>query len=222
MSPDTTDAYDGGFQQPPGEQAYLRASDADRRAAIEIINRGHAEGRLTEPERQDRVARAQVAHSQPELNVLTRDLVVIQDSHRADEIEPRAGGALAPTAYGSNSIVAALSTKERGGSWVVPPRLSVSSILGTVKLDMREASFESLDVALEISCFLGDVKVWLPEGVEVVNDTRTIMGDVKLKKLSPARPGRPRITLTGMLLMGDVTVYGSEHISLADRIKGNF
>ena len=28
--------------------------------------------------------------------------------------------------------------------------------------------------------------------------------------------------LLGMVLMGDVTVYGSEHISLADRIKGNF
>ena len=25
-----------------------------------------------------------------------------------------------------------------------------------------------------------------------------------------------------LVLMGDVTVYGSEHISLADRIKGNF
>ena len=34
--------------------------------------------------------------------------------------------------------------------------------------------------------------------------------------------GDDDITLTGMLLMGDVTVYGSEHISLADRIKGNF
>lgn len=222
MSPEPTDAYDGGFQQPPGEQAYLRASDADRRAAIEIINRGHAEGRLTEPERQERVARAQVAHSQPELNVLTRDLVVIQDSHRADEIELRAGGALAPTSYGSNGVVAVLSTKQRDGYWVVPPSLSVSSVLGTVKLDMREASFESLDVALEIDCFMGDVKVWLPEGVQVVDETRNIMSDVKLKKLSPARPGRPRITLTGLLLMGDVTVYGSDHISLADRIKGNF
>ena len=116
MSPEPTDAYDGGFQQPPAEQAYLRAADADRRAAIEIINRGHAEGRLSEPERQERVARAQVAHSQPELNVLTRDLVVIQDSHRADEIELRAGGALAPTTYGSNSIVAALRDPESRGA----------------------------------------------------------------------------------------------------------
>jgi len=222
MSHNPADADDGGFQQPPSEQAYLSASDADRRAAIEIINRGHAEGRLTEPERQDRVTRAQVARTRPELNVLTSDLVVIQDAHHADEMELRASGSLTPTSYGSNDIVAVLSTKQRDGHWVVPPRLSVSSILGTVKLDMREASFESLDVTLEISCFMGELKVWLPEGVQVVDETRDIMSDVKLKKLSPARPGRPRLTLTGLLLMGDVTVYGSDHVSLADRIKGNF
>lgn len=222
MSHNPADADDGGFQQPPSEQAYLSASDADRRAAIEIINRGHAEGRLTEPERQDRVTRAQVARTRPELNVLTSDLVVIQDAHHADEMELRASGSLTPTSYGSNDIVAVLSTKQRDGHWVVPPRLSVSSILGTVKLDMREASFESLDVTLEISCFMGELKVWLPEGVQVVDETRDIMSDVKLKKLSPARPGRPRLTLIGLLLMGDVTVYGSDHVSLADRIKGNF
>lgn len=222
MSHNPADADDGGFQQPPSEQAYLSASDADRRAAIEIINRGHAEGRLTEPERQDRVTRAQVARTRPELNVLTSDLVVIQDAHHADEMELRASGSLTPTSYGSNGIIAVLSTKQRDGHWVVPPRLSISSVLGTVKLDMREASFESLDVTLEISCFMGELKVWLPEGVQVVDETRDIMSDVKLKKLSPARPGRPRLTLIGLLLMGDVTVYGSDHVSLADRIKGNF
>ena len=130
MSHNPADADDGGFQQPPSEQAYLSASDADRRAAIEIINRGHAEGRLTEPERQDRVTRAQVARTRPELNVLTSDLVVIQDAHHADEMELRASGSLTPTSYGSNDIVAVLSTKQRDGHWVVP-RSTVGKIFYT-------------------------------------------------------------------------------------------
>lgn len=214
--------YDAGFQQPPGEQPYLRASDADRQAAIRIINQGRAEGRLTEAEFQERIERAELARSQPELNVLTSDLVVIRDSHHADEIELRPSAALAPTHYGNNQILALLSTKERKGSWVVAPQLSVSPVLGTVKLDLREASFESLEVTIEVNGFMGDLKIWLPEGVEVIDDTQTIMSDVTMKKLSPARPGRPRLHLTGVIIMSDVTIYGSDHISLADRIRGSF
>lgn len=222
MGHDSTDTPAGGFQQPPNELPYLRASDADRGAAIAIIQRGYAEGRLTEAEHRDRVQRAQAARSQPELNVLTSDLMIVQDTHHADDLGLRPNGGLAPTLYGSNQILALLSTKQRDGTWVVPPRLSVNPLLGTVKLDMRAASFESQDVTLEISGFMGELKIWLPEGVEVIDDTRTIMSDVKLKKLSPARPGRPRLVLTGLLLMSDVTIYGSEHVSLTDRIKGNF
>lgn len=215
-------SFDGGFQQPPSEQHYLRASDADRQAALRIISQGRAEGRLTEAEYQERIELAQAARSQPELNVLTSDLVVIQDSHHADEIELRSSGSVAPTLYGNNQITALLSTKERKGSWVVAPRLSVSPVLGTVKLDLRAASFESLEVMIEVNGFMGDLKIWLPEGVEVIDDTHSIMSDVTMKKLSPARPGRPRLHLTGVLIMSDVTVYGSDHISLADRIKGSF
>lgn len=223
MSQDPELSHEADFQQPPNEQPYLRASDADREAAIATINRALAEGRLNPAEHAQRVSQAERARTQPELNVLTSDLVAIQDSHHADDVTLRLGGAaVTPTIYGSNSISAFLSTKERQGSWVVPTQLAANSVMGTIKLDLREASFESLDVTINISCIMGEVKVWVPEGTEVVDETKVVLSDVKLKKLSPARPGRPRIVFTGLLIMGDLIVYGSEHVSLADRIMGNF
>ena len=42
------------------------------------------------------------------------------------------------------------------------------------------------------------------------------------QKLSPPQPGSPKLTLTGTLVFGEVIVYGSKHITLSDRIQGNF
>ena len=56
----------------------------------------------------------------------------------------------------------------------------------------------------------------------IVDETRTFGSDIKLKKLSPPQPGSPKLTLTGTLVFGEVIVYGSKHITLSDRIQGNF
>lgn len=209
------------FQQPPSEQPYLGASSADRQATIDVLDRGLALGRLTAAEHAERVAKAQQARTRPELNVLTADLVIVQDSHHADEVAQRPGGiATVPATYNSGAIGAYLSTRQRQGTWVVPPCLTLNNVMGTIKLDLRNAVFESLDVNIEISCVMGDVKIWLPEGIQVVDETRCVLSDVKLKKLSRALPGHPRIVFTGVLIMGNLIVYGSDYVSLADRIKG--
>lgn len=209
------------FQQPPG-QPYLQASAADRDAAIDIIALGLKQGRLSQAEHDERLAQALTARTQPELNVLTSDLVVIQDSHHADELAVRGNSAVAPTSYSTNQVSAIMSTRDRRGSWLVPPYLSVSSIMGTVKIDLRQATFESLELTLGISCIMGEIKLWVPPGTEVIDETRMVMADIKMKKLSPPLAGSPRITLTGLVLMGEVVVYGSDHITLGDRVRGDF
>ena len=148
----------------------------------------------------------------------------IQDAHHADDLVlPQTNPqAVAPTHYLTNSVSAVLGTKQRDGAWIVPPSLTVNSTLGTVKLDMREAVFESLNVVIDLSCFMGDVKIWVPKGTVIVDETRTFGSDIKLKKLSPPQPGSPKLTLTGTLVFGEVIVYGSKHITLSDRIQGNF
>ncbi len=52
----------------------IRASDADREAAIERLARSFAQGRLTMDEFEERVAKACEARTVAELNSLIRDL----------------------------------------------------------------------------------------------------------------------------------------------------
>lgn len=148
----------------------------------------------------------------------------IQDAHHADDIvlpaNNRAG--VVPTRYSSNSVSAIFSTKQRSGAWVVPPNLDANATLGTIKLDLREATFESAETTIDVGCFMGEVKIWVPEGTQIVDETHAIAAEVKVKKLGPPSPVGPRITLTGTVVFAEVTVIGSRNITLVDRIKGNF
>jgi hypothetical protein len=54
--------------------AELRASDAERAAVVELLERSYGEGRLTMPEFEERAAAAHAARTRAELAVLTADL----------------------------------------------------------------------------------------------------------------------------------------------------
>jgi len=57
--------------------ASLRASDADRERAIELLKNGFAEGRLTQDEYNERVARAYASRTYGELGAITADLPAV-------------------------------------------------------------------------------------------------------------------------------------------------
>jgi hypothetical protein len=52
----------------------VRASDAERRATAELLQRHHAEGRLDTDELEERIARCYAAKTRGELDALTTDL----------------------------------------------------------------------------------------------------------------------------------------------------
>ncbi|GAA3828572.1 DUF1707 and DUF4190 domain-containing protein [Streptomyces chiangmaiensis] len=70
----------GGFPQPwPGQAVpsvppSLLASHADRERAVDVLRAGYAEGRLGQPEFDDRVTRAYAARTLGELALLVADL----------------------------------------------------------------------------------------------------------------------------------------------------
>ncbi len=218
-----TDDAAPSFQQPPTEPA-LRASDADRAATVKQLRSARREGRLTEAEQDERIELAQSALTKPELTILTADLVPVQDAHHADdELVPvnRPGNVVA-TVYSSNQVSSIMSTKERRGVWSVPGALSVTAVMGTVKLDMRQANFETAEVVITLSLIMGDLQLQLPAGVDVIDETSMIMAETNMKKMAPAQPGFPRIILRGHQFMAGVNIKSSTEPTLMDRIKGNF
>jgi hypothetical protein len=61
---------DGRFAEPPG----MRAADADRERALDVLKAGFAEGRLTKGEYDNRAARVYAARTYGELGSLVADL----------------------------------------------------------------------------------------------------------------------------------------------------
>jgi hypothetical protein len=63
-----------GYGTPPGGNAYLRASSADRDRAVDVLKAGFAEGRLTKEEYEARADQAFAARTVGDLARVTADL----------------------------------------------------------------------------------------------------------------------------------------------------
>ena len=173
----------------------VRASDAEREAAIGRLGDAAGEGRLTFEELADRIEAAAGAVTRQDLERLTEDLP--------------AGPAAAPSrevARPPTRTSAVFGDVRRTGAWTVAAEGEWRSVFGDVVLDLREARVPSPEVHIDAATIFGDVELLVPEGVEVEVRSRKFFGDVKQEAGEAAAPGAPRIVLTGGTVFGDVRV----------------
>jgi hypothetical protein len=171
-------------------------TDQDRERAAELLQRACGEGRLTLEEFSDRVAAAWAALDRAELEQAT-------------------GGITAPlvgTAASSRTMINIVGDERRVGRWRLPRKLRIYSLIGDWVLDLRHALVNADAVAdgvVEIThlSLIGDLRIVVPEGVEVELGGMVLIGDRKLDLAAvPLRPGTPRIKLRAFGLITDVTV----------------
>ncbi|WP_083973810.1 DUF1707 SHOCT-like domain-containing protein [Herbidospora daliensis] len=186
------------------EPAGMRASDSEREAVVERLRVASTEGRLTLAELTDRTEAAYLAQTQGELAQLTADLP---------------GGAPAP-AYAPAKppgkarqwFVAVMGDTKRKGKWRVDSEIGAVAVMGDVTIDLREAEVRSNEIDIVATCVMGDIKIIVPDGVDVQLSGVTIMGDKKVKVVE-APPGQhaPIIRIRGYVVMGDIKVLGDSH-----------
>src|SRR3954469_25765706 len=105
----------------------VRASDAERDAAIDRLRDAAAEGRLTLEELTDRIEAAFAAVMRSDLTALTSDLPV---SARVGVAPPSAG-------------VRGVADVRRSGPWTLPAESSFRTWFGHIKLDLRQAQISA-------------------------------------------------------------------------------
>ena len=187
----------------------LRCADQDRELVARVLNNAYAEGRLTFDEHADRIATAYDAKTFGDLDVLTADLLP-RDPHVAAQPAapaPQQAGAVAiPGAFtGANAI---LSTQKSGSISTVASDLSLNSWLGEVRLDLVGATFASRHTTVHVGVLMGEVKIRVPEGVEVnTSQITNVMAETKVNGVAP-HPDGIVLTLVGTVIMGEVTVLG--------------
>ena len=83
----------------------------------------------------------------------------------------------------------------------------VTSILGSVQIDLRNAIFHG-NAAIETTCILGGVDIYVPSNVKVVNNCMSILAGVDNKVMNPLNQNGELYTLfiNGSCILGGIEV----------------
>lgn len=167
----------------------VRASDADRDAAVNRLREAAAEGLLTLEELTDRIEAAANAVMRSDLVPLTSDLPAT------------AAGGVAMHSAGVRGV----GDVKRSGPWTLPAENSFRTWFGHIKLDLRQAQISAAETHIHARALFGNIFVLVPEGVTVEVQARTRLGRTNLQA-SSGIPGAPRIVLTGGTFSGNINV----------------
>jgi predicted membrane protein len=90
--------------------------------------------------------------------------------------------------------------------------------MGDVVLDLRGAEVPRGDVDIIATAVMGDVKVYVPDGVDVELSGIAVMGDKQLRvREAPSGQPSPRVVVRATAVMGDVKVVGDAYAEPARR-----
>jgi Domain of unknown function (DUF1707)/Cell wall-active antibiotics response 4TMS YvqF len=188
----------------------VRASDAERDQAVELLRDAAAEGRLTFEELADRIDEASRAATRGELETITADLPVVA--------APAPPGPPPVAAVKHQSV---FGDVKRSGSWTVPQHSKWGTVFGDVVLDLREAHVSAREVTIDAGSIFGDVDLLVPEGIVIEMRARTFIGDMRQETGTTGPPGAPRIIVEGGTVFGDVKVRARRlREKLAQRLLG--
>lgn len=199
----------------------LRASDADRDRAADILRDALEEGRLTAEEHCERLDVVYAAKTVAELEPAVRDL---PGGHAAGAAA--ATPAQRPYSYeagpsGENpNLIGILGAGERKGRWRVGDRINAVAIMGGVVIDLTEATFTSPEVVINCTAIMGGVEIKVPENVSLRGGVVGILGGADITTHESEEPNAPVVRVRGFALMGGVNAKPSPGRRLKGQERG--
>lgn len=174
-----------------------QVTDDERERAVELLQRACGEGRMNLEEFSNRAGLAWAADTREELAEITEGLAPAPPVGTSQPVDTMSA------VFGEN--------KQRGG-WRLPRALAVRAVFGSVKVDLREATIgaDAVNdgvVDIHARVLFGEVKVTVPEGVEVEMSGSCLFGSRTLKLAAVARkPGTPLIRVHTRVLFGELGI----------------
>jgi hypothetical protein len=185
------------------EPGQVRASDAEREAVVERLRVAATEGRLTLSELTERTEAAYTATTRGDLVPITADLPAVSASSTSMQPIGRAD---------REWVVAVMGDSKRRGRWRVERPLAALAIMGDVVLDLRGAEVPRGEVDITATAVMGDVKIYVPDGVDVELSGIAVMGDKQVMvREAPAGQTAPKVVVKATVIMGDVKVIGDSY-----------
>jgi hypothetical protein len=196
----------------------LRASDADREQAAELLRRAAGEGRLTVDELDDRLHQAFASRTRADLERLVVDVVPHDATHAAGVGVPAARVPVRPGEGGARWLVSVMSGCDRRGRWRLAPRATNINVWGGSDLDLNDAELSAQHSVLRVITIMGGASIRVPDGLRVEVSEFAFMGgnDVKLGS-GPTDPEGPVLHVRMFTLMGGTDVKRGRRLSRAER-----
>jgi hypothetical protein len=204
------------MSQPPvpgnPDPSQLRVSDEDRHRVAEVLREAAGEGRISMDELDQRLEATYAAKTYGDLVPITVDLPASRSGASVPAVPPVQSPArreVPRASDGHESSLAIMSTTKRLGAWVMPPRHTASSLMGEVRLDLRQATFAARESVIIANAVMGSVKIVVDAYTRVIVDGTAIMGEFGQKPdVATAELGddSPVVRIKGFALMGEVSV----------------
>lgn len=203
------DAPDADRPPAPLPAHQRRIGDRERHAVTERLREAAGDGYIDLEELQQRLDVAFAARTAADLVPITQDLpdevprAVAHVPASEPQLPDRVGGR--PT---SSTAIAVLSGSERTGAWVVPTEFNAVALMGGVDLDLTDARLESTEVTIRAWAVMGGIDIVVPDDVAIVLDGVGFLGAFEEDRRGAVTPppGAPVVRVTGLAMMGGVTV----------------
>ncbi len=182
----------------------VRASDAEREAALDVLRHATVDGRLSVDELAERAGLAHAARTQADLAAVTADLppatAVVLATPAPTGVRPRH-----PDDVEEHRN--AFSFARYTGRRAMAARSRFRCTLANVHLDLRDVVVPGPQVEVEVRATCAWVQVVVPEGIEVrmVGDGLLTNREVHLRAM-PVPPGAPVVVLRVSGFLGSVSV----------------
>jgi len=176
----------------------LRASHQDRDQVVEILRVAAGDGRLSAAELDQRVEAALTARTYRELAQLTADLPAVPGQPDPALQQAQAKDLVRIDCRGANA--------KRDGDWVVPHRMEIRAVGGTVKLDFTQAVITQPTLRIEAEVRGGNLIMVTRPGIEVdADDVAVHGGHVKVRPVpGPKPPVILRVEVSGEAKGGNI------------------
>lgn len=213
-----TDTWAGGcrlaYHEFMTDAGSLRVGHGEREHVVMVLTQQYAEGRLTAEELERLSVEARAARTFAGLDLLVADLPVLPPSVELRRVSTTTDISLlgADPAHRLH-LSAGMSSHVRRGVWTVPPYLSISAGIATVKLDFQRALCHHAVVDIAINAGLGAVVLVVPEGWGANTDQVSKgMGSVSNRVDGVPEPGKPLLVIHGSPAVGSLRVrYAGWH-----------
>jgi DUF1707 SHOCT-like domain len=189
----------------PGDGAAadgIRASDAERDAAVERLSQATGDGRLTLEEFSQRMGQASTARTRAELDRLVSDLPV--------QAAPAPAAVAAPGAPSYH--IRPVGGLRVYGPWRMDRHVVVLSLVGGARLDLSQAELAAKEVTLTKVSLVGGTRLRVPPGVRVDVSGFSLVGGTRVEAGPPPGPGAPTVHVRAFSLVGGVRVRRSRDV----------